>query len=418
MPVIDVTERRRRLAMRHGLGPGRIGPGQPAGGTAGEAASGPALAAGRVVALHATDPATVYLSVLARTSGPGGEPEPASRADIDAALYDRSELIRMLAMRRTVFVVPAGLAPVVQAAATDKVAADQRTRLLKLLAEEAGIARPADWLAGVEKSVRSALHDLGGTATAAQLSAAEPRLKTTVTLAAGKPYEATQAITSRVLLVLAAEGEIIRGRPLGSWLSQQYRWTLAGDWLRTEADALGADAARAELARRWLAAFGPAPLADLKWWTGWTVAQVKKAAAAIGAVETELAGETGEPAGIGAVLPGDLEPTAPAGEWAALLPALDPTVMGWAERSWFLGSHASTLFDTNGNAGPTVWLNGRVVGGWAQRPDGEIAVRLLEDIGADATALVEAETARVAAWLDGDRVIPRFRTPLERELSA
>ncbi|MGI9005578.1 MAG: DNA glycosylase AlkZ-like family protein, partial [Streptosporangiaceae bacterium] len=271
MPEMDVAERRRRLTVRHGLGPGRAA-----------AADGPVGAASRVVALHATDPATVYLSVVARTAGP------ASRAAVDEALYDRGELIRMLAMRRTVFVVPAGFAPVVQAAATDQVAADQRARLLKLLAEGAGIARPRDWLAEVEQSVRSALADRGGTATAAQLSAAEPRLKTTVTMAAGKPYEAKQAITSRVLLVLAAEGEIIRGRPLGSWLSQQYRWTLAGDWLRAAADALGADAARAELARQWLGAFGPAPLADRKWWTGWTVAKVKKAAAAAGAVEVEL----------------------------------------------------------------------------------------------------------------------------------
>lgn len=146
----------------------------------------------------------------------------------------------------------------VQAAATDKVAADQRIRLLRLLAEGARIDRPEAWLTEVERSVLAALADLGGTATAAQLSAAEPRLKTTVTLAAGKPYEAKQAITSRVLLVLAAQGEIIRGRPLGTWLSQQYRWTLSDGWLRSEADALGADAARAELARLWLASFGPA----------------------------------------------------------------------------------------------------------------------------------------------------------------
>ena len=272
--VIDTAERRRRLAVRHGLARGQAAD-----------AGGAVRAASLVVALHATDPATVYLSVLARTAGL------ASRAAVDEALYDRGELIRMLAMRRTVFVVPAGSAPVVQAAATDKVAADQRARLLKLLAEAAGIARPQDWLAEVEESVRRALAGLGGTATAAQLSAAEPRLKTTLTMAAGKPYEATQAITSRVLLVLAAQGEIIRGRPLGSWLSQQYRWTLAGDWLRDGADALGEESARAELARQWLAAFGPAPLTDLKWWTGWTVAQVKKAVAAAGAVEVELSGE-------------------------------------------------------------------------------------------------------------------------------
>jgi hypothetical protein len=104
--------------------------------------------------------------------------------------------------------------------------------------------------------------------------------------------------------------------------------------------------------------------------------------------------------------------------WVALLPALDPTVMGWSGRDWYLGEHGPTLFDRNGNAGPTVWWDGRVVGGWASRADGEIAVRLLEDVGAEGAAAVEAAAGGLARWLGGVRVTPRFRTPLERELSA
>ena len=99
--------------------------------------------------------------------------------------------------------------------------------------------------------------------------------------------------------------------------------------------------------------------------------------ATLGAVEVDLGG------GTGAALPDDLGGTEDPGEWAALLPALDPTVMGWSDRSWFLGPHAKSLFDVNGNAGPTIWLNGQVVGGWAQRADGEIAIRLLEEVGAE-----------------------------------
>jgi winged helix DNA-binding protein len=396
---IDVTERRRRLAVRHGLGPHRVSEaaGRPA---------DPAQVARQLVALHSTDPATVYLSVMARMASavtPGA---------IEESLYERRDLIRMLAMRRTVFVVPAESVPVVQASTTDRVAKDQRARLLKHLSEGTTVAEPQSWLADVEQSVLRLLAERGGTATAAELSAAEPRLKTTLVLAAGKPYQATQTITSRVLLVLAAEGKLVRGRPIGSWLSQQYRWVLAEHWLRDEADTIGEAAARAELARQWLAAFGPAPLTDLKWWTGWTMTQVRQATAALGAVEVDLGG------GAGIVLPDDLGGTEDAGEWAALLPALDPTVMGWPERSWFLGPHARSLFDTNGNAGPTIWLNGQVVGGWAQRADGEIALRLLADVGADGRGLIEAEAERVGTWLAGVRVIPRFRTPTERELSA
>jgi hypothetical protein len=289
---------------------------------------------------------------------------------------------------------------------------DQRGRLLKLLAELTPVTDPESFLADVEAAVLRLLAERGGTATAAELSAAEPRLKTKLVMAAGKSYQATQTITSRVLLVLAAQGKLVRGRPIGTWLSQQYRWVLAEHWLRPEAGEIGEHAARAELARLWLSAFGPAPLTDVKWWTGWTMTQARRAVADIGAVEVNL------DAGTGLALPGDLEDTDDPGDWAALLPALDPTVMGWSDRSWFLGPHGTALFDVNGNAGPTIWLNGRIVGGWAQRADGEIALRLLEDVGAEHRKLIDAEAERVGTWLAGVRVIPRFRTPTERELTS
>jgi len=137
-----------------------------------------------------------------------------------------------------------------------------------------------------------------------------------------------------------------------------------------------------------------------------------RALAAIGPAEVDLDGVTG------LVLPGDLEPVAEPEPWVALLPALDPTPMGWSQRSWYLGTHAPVLFDRSGNVGPTVWSDGRVVGGWAQRADGEVVYRLLEDVGSQTAAAVEATAARLGKWIGNIRVTPRFRTPLERELTA
>ncbi len=82
-----------------------------------------------------------------------------------------------------------------------------------------------------------------------------------------------------------------------------------------------------------------------------------------------------------------------------------------------LGEHRAALFDRTGNIGPTVWWEGRIVGGWAQRKDGEVVVGLLEDAGADARAAVVAEAALLRYWLGDVRVTPRFRTPVERELA-
>jgi hypothetical protein len=183
-------------------------------------------------------------------------------------------------------------------------------------------------------------------------------------------------------------------------------------WLPETLPRPTADEARVELAERWLRAFGPATVDDLKWWSGLTLGQVRKALAALDVEDVDLDGAPG------IVLADDLAPTRAPRPWVALLPSLDPTTMGWQRRDWYLGGHGKALFDTNGNAGPTVWLDGRVVGGWAHRKSGEVVFRLLEDVGAAAADAVEAEAARLTAWLGAVRVTPRFPTPLQRELTA
>jgi len=92
--------------------------------------------------------------------------------------------------------------------------------------------------------------------------------------------------------------------------------------------------------------------------------------------------------------------------------------MGWRQRDWFLGPHASMLFDRSGNIGPTVWSDGRVVGGWAQRRTGEVVVRMFEDVGRRVRRAIDAEAANLAAWLGTAVVSPRFPTPLYKELRA
>jgi hypothetical protein len=211
---------------------------------------------------------------------------------------------------------------------------------------------------------------------------------------------------------LAADGRIVRGRPTGPWTTNQYSWATIESWLPAGFEDLAVDKAQAELARRWLAAFGPAPVSDLRWWTGWTAGEVKRALTEIGPEEVDLDGSTG------ITLRGDVEPAKRTQPRAALLPGLDPTVMGWFERRWFLGDHGAALFDRTGNAGPTVGWEGRVVGGWAQRKDGEVVFRILEDIGRDAIAAVRAEAERLRVWIGSARITPRFRTPIERALSS
>jgi hypothetical protein len=389
MPTVRISaaERRARLVARHHLA---------------APADGPADVARALVALHSTDPATVYLSVAARA--------PIVPADLERALYEERVLVRMLGMRRTVFVVPTGLAPVIQHGCAEAIAVNQRRLLLGLLTEAKVAPDPAAWLDDVSASTLRALA-ARGEATAATLCADEPRLRTQVTVAEGKAYGGSFNITSRVLFLLAAQGRIVRGRPGGSWLSTQYKWSTVDGWWPGGLPPIGAADARVELARRWLAAYGPGTVADLKWWTGWSLTETRRALARLDTVEVDLGGAPG------VLLASDVDSEPETRPRAALLPALDPTVMGWAGRGWYLGDHGPALFDRSGNAGPTVWWGGRVVGGWAQRPDGEVAVRLLEKVDRAATRAVDAAAAAVRDWLGPVRVTPRFRTPLERELS-
>jgi hypothetical protein len=208
-------------------------------------------------------------------------------------------------------------------------------------------------------------------------------------------------VDSKDLLAAMRAAEARSEEIVGVWHSHTH----------TDAYPSPTDVAQARLIGQWLRVFGPGTREDLRWWTGWTVAAVRAALAANHAVEVELdAGMTGW------VLPDDLEDDPDPGPWATLLPALDATTMGWADRGWYLGPHRERLFDSVGNGGPTIWVDGRIVGGWAQRPDGRIALQVLEDVGTEARRSVDDAAGRLVAWLGPERFRTVFAAPLEIDL--
>jgi hypothetical protein len=309
------------------------------------------------------------------------------------------------------FVVPDAAASVVQSACTGAIALQLRRRYQQLLEASGVIDDVPNWWARLAISTLAALRQRGE-ATAQELGEDVPELKTQIRRAEGKSYAAAQSVATWMLMQLSAEGKIVRGRPRGTWISSQYRWLPMEAWLPSGLMPLSMSSAQAILIGEWLRAFGPGTTADLKWWTGLTLADVKRALQQLEVVEVDL------DEGVGWVLAEDTTSVLDVEPWAALLPALDVTAMAYIQRDWFLGPHAPRLFDRSGNIGPTVWCEGRVVGGWGQRPNGTIAFTLFEDIGHAAEAQVGDAAHNLEAWLGSARVTPRFRTPLERELSA
>jgi hypothetical protein len=395
----DVAERRRRLLARHHLA---------------RPAESVEAVAGDLVGLHSTDPATVYLSLQQRLANFVVD-------DLDAALYERRSLVRLLGMRRTMFVVPLDVAAEVDASCTKALVAPERRRTVQLIEAQ-----------GIDEA--DALIDGACAATLAALRAGEPlpgraltpvvsELQQQVLLAEGKRYESRVSITNRILLQLSVEGHIVRTRPLGTWLSSQYRWTTTERWFAGPRPSVPVDVARTDLVRRWLRTYGPGTTNDIAWWAKWTKRQVVDVLAELDAVEVTVEPAPGAAPARAWVLPDDVDgPTAANGAEngpiVCLLPSLDQAVMGWKERDWILDGLGPQLFDSNGNAGPIVLVDGAAAGAWAQLDGGRVVTELLRPVDADARRSIEAAAKALTDWFAGVRVTPRFPTPLQTRLAA
>ena len=277
MRRITTAERRARLAVRHRLAPtARVDDDLVA-------------IARSVVALHATDPATVVLSAMARMR----TPDPTA---VERALYDDLVLVRMMAMRRTIFTCAVADAALLQRSSADAVAANERKKLLALLEQHAVSDDPDRWLTTTQAKTLAAVEE-AGEAAATELTQLVPELATRVTLAPGTKHAVTTGLSSRVLNLMGMEGLLVRGRPKGRWTSSQHRWASLEARFGAPLAAIPVDEARAELVRRWLDRFGPGTLADLKWWTGWTMGATRAAVAALDTETVEVDGGDGARAG-------------------------------------------------------------------------------------------------------------------------
>ena len=309
--TISVRQRRQAMVCRHHLG--------------GDAAT-PEAVTRAVVGLHATDPASVYLSVLARSTT-------STLAEVSAAMYERRTLVRWMAMRRTLFLLPRADVPVVQAAISTPLAAVLRRRLVSQLKRN-GTEPPIDgeletWLSSLQGRVEQALR-ARGSATGTELAADVSALRTFIPPRAAS--DRPQNLTFAALTMMSAQGRIVRGTPTGSWTSRHHRWEPVEHWWPDGLPELTAEDSQRELARRWLTRFGLATADDLQWWTGWNQATARHALRELPVEEVGLHGGTG--IALTSDNPGDAATAPPT---ATLLPALDPTPMGWKRRDWFFG---------------------------------------------------------------------------------
>lgn len=389
MRQIGDEERRARLVRRHGLDRGL---------------SSVEAATTAMTVLHATEAATVHLSLWARVPG-------VTVGDVERALYDDRTLVKQLAMRRTLFVFPRDLLPAAWGSAAARTAAQQRARLVKS-AVRAGLTDDGEaWTRAVTDEVLDVMAD-GVPRTTQELRSLVPALAGRHAIGTpGTRWTAEVPVAGWVLTLLGAEGRVLRGPNNGHWRLNKPTWVRTDRWLPGRlSDPWPEDKAYAELVRRWLGTFGPGTEADLVWWLGATRTAVRRALADLGAVQVGLDGGA-----TGWVLPDDVDPPDAVEPSAALLPTLDPTVMGWKERDFYLDpADRPHLFDANGNAGNTAWWGGRVVGCWVQDQEATVHLILRSEIPDDARAALKARAEELTAWLDGVRVVNVYASPLMR----
>jgi len=389
--LLSVTpeQRRRVIARRHHLH---------------GAAAGPDDVVSTLIGLHATDPATPFLSVFARS-------RTSTIDDIADAMYVRRSMVRWMAMRRTLFVFPASDIADIQSAVSTPLAATLRRQLLSRIrrngSEPAIEGDPAVWLDDVEKQTLAALVD-AGSATGAQLAARVPGLTTVIV--PGSPSEVRQKVTSPLLTAMSADGLLVRGKPTGAWTSRGHRWEPLTAWWPHGLETTSETDAQSTVARRYLEQYGPATADDLQWWTGWNKTTTARALSRLPTIEVNLDGRVGLMLAESDLATHDSPPH------ATLLPSLDSTPMGWKERDWLLGIDRREIFDTAGNIGPTLWWDGEIIGSWAVAASGEIRTAVRADRGDEATAHVHAAAGELEQRLNGTVVTPSIRTPLEKSL--
>jgi hypothetical protein len=169
------------------------------------------------------------------------------------------------------------------------------------------------------------------------------------------------------------------------------------DWLGKR-PPFDRDRALAELARRYLGAFGPATDRDFAYWAGLPLRDVRAGLERIARELDQV--RVGEETML--ILRGAL-PRAPAKRQVRMLGNFDTYLLGWKDRAFAVSNeHAAHVKEGGGGwIRPVIVRDGVVVGGWrSSRKDGklEITLNLDREMRSEIFDAIEAEIADIARF--------------------
>jgi hypothetical protein len=323
--------------------------------------------------LHSTSASVPYLSLRARHTS-------FDKKQLQRALYEERSLAKVLCMRNTLFILPRELLPVA-CQATKK----RRDANIARYLRHYGLTRQ-----DYERSV-AVIKELMGTAawTAAEIKA-----------------ELRDSHLDIVVDLMPNDWQLVRGRPRGSWRSNLHEYSSFQVWFPdVDLLSLSEEEAQERLVHHYLSALGPATEEDIAWWAGLGKTAIRRALARASRPIAEIeikelgAGFLMREEDVKLLLD---HVCAPAG--VALLPSLDPYIMGYKDRTRFLDPSKHTkVFDRAGNALPTVWHDGRVIGVWMEDSKRTyIEVLFFDETDDQLRGLVEEEAGHLSRFLEHD----------------
>ena len=341
--------------------------------------------ASRLCGLHAQVMSSAELTLWARMEG-------LERGAVQDALWRDRTLVKTWAMRGTLHLLPAAELPLWHAALSTS------RRFLRAAVWEKYFGITLDELDRLTEAIGDALD--GRLLTREELGREVARITGT----AGYAKKIARSSWGTLLRPAAFTGRLCFGPSQGQFV----RFTRPDTWLAGTACAPGAafstQAAQAAVARRFLAAYGPATYHDVaRWWNGGGVGTARQWIAALGdeVTEIELNGAAAWMLAADAREARRLSPT----RSVRLLPAFDQYVVGASHHARHLlpGDLRSRVYRPQGWLSPVLLVNGRMDGVWRYEIKGSrVEVAIAPFLRTPAWVRREAarEAERLAAFLD------------------
>ncbi len=326
--------------------------------------------------LHATLPATPYLSLFARVEG-------FRREQLDEELYVARSLGKIRYVRTTVHVLPKVFVPTALAATRTLTEPSSRG-----YAQFLGITR--EQYAETSRAIMKILKGKKGMTT----KKIKQQLQTTLNV-------------SPIVNLMCDRGLLIRGAPQKGWRSNMHTYFLLSEYFPgLKLDTIGEKDAKKAVVLRYLASFGPATENDVSWWSGFTKAQVRPiideltneiAYVTVSGIEKEFIMLSQDEKALAA-------DAATGTHVVNMLPTLDPYLMGYKDRERFLDlDRFDYVYDRGGNAVATILFDGEIIGVWDFK-EPLIKIFLFSHVEADVMRKVEEKARSLGTFISGKEV--------------